>query len=513
MKTSDPLIMHFILVSLIIIKREVIINCDTNLLAPLMTSLSFKTKEEIKQVIDMALKLREQTPYSFRILANKLGFLKHNNKNVKKMYEQFEPQSIPAMPIFPMELLSLVYQSGIDCIDPECRNNKNKVLDLIKEEEFCVIDRDEDHNKLNYHIFGDENHICEKCDMKIEKKIKYITLDLRIKNDENDRTWVLPNVIDVDKKELLSPDFSRVITDRFIPERGLYHFIFMTSNTDFFSDFEDKLYKDNLTEKEKLMLRIGVMEQTKIKKELNLDEVKNLPNKDKYSIKEYDNMRETLDCMQKKNFPYVGFVYGGWKQIHEESFCQNIPLVNHDKEKCVLCLERIKRNKKKEKEINDNLEKELWKSQVRIKFEDLNKILTNTNNFLCICVMEEFKGKKVNEEIAIALKEEKYRIEIYKFANERKIYKDLIKDDKDYIEKQRKNKNYYDFGKDSKEDIEFILFEKISVTHILEMRADEKNKNIILMNYIGDITDKKKLVKKGGNNNENCRNSRKNLSM
>ena len=504
MKTGDPLIIHFILVSFIIIKREIIINCDTNLLAPLMTSLSFKKKEEIKLVFDTALKLREQTPYSFRILANKLGFLQHNNKNVKKMYEKFEPQSIPAMPIFPMELLSLVYQSGIDCIDPECRNNKNKVIDLIKEEEFCVLDKDDNHNKLNYHKFVDENHICERCDMKIEKKIKYITLDLRIKNDENDRTWVLPNVIDVDKKELLSPDFSRVITDRFIPERGLYHFIFMTSNTDFFSDFEDKLYKDNLTEQEKIMLKIGVMEQTKIKKELNLDEVKNLPNKDKYSIKEYDNMRETLDCMQKKNFPYVGFVYGGWKQIHEESFLQNIPMVNHDKEKCALCLERIKQNKKKEKKINGELEKELWKSQVKVKFEDLNKILQNKNNFLCICVMEEFKGKKVNDEIAIALKEESYKIEIYKFANERKIYKEHInEDDKDYIEKQRRNKSYYDLGKDTDEDIEFILFEKINVARILEMRADEKNKNVLLMNIVGDTYDKKKLSKKGGNNNDN----------
>jgi hypothetical protein len=503
-KTGDPLIIQFIFISFIIIKRELIINCDKNLLASLMTSLSFKKKEEIKTIIDMALKLREETPYSFRILANKLGFLKHNNKEVKKMYEKYQLQSMPAMPIFPLELLSLTYQSGIDCIDPDCRNSKNKVLNLIKEEEFCVIDKDETDNKLNYHKLFDENHICEKCDMKIEKKIKYITLDLRIKNDENDRTWVLPNVIDVDKNELLSPDFSKVITDRFIPERGFYHFIFMTSNTDFFSDFEDKLYKDNLTEKEKLMLKIGVMEETKIKKELNLEEVKNLPNKDKYSIKEYDNMRQTLDCMQKKNFPYVGFVYGGWKQIHETSFLQNITLVNHDEEKCSLCLERRKQHKKKDKKINDNLEKELWKSQTKVKIEDLNKIMENKNNFLCICVMKEFKGKKVKNEIAIALKEESFKMEIYKFANERKNYNDsIIENNKEYIEKQKKNKIYYDLGEDFQEDIEFILFENIRITHILEMRSDEKNKNIIIMNYIGDASDKKKLLKKGINNNEN----------
>ena len=172
--------------------------------------------------------------------------------------------------------------------------------------------------------------------MKIEKKIKYITLDLRIKNDESDKTWVLPNVVDVEKKELLSPDFSKVITDRFFPERGIYHFIFLTSNTKYFYDFENKLYVDNTSEQDKLMIKVGIMEQTKVNKELNLEEVKNLSDKDKYSIKEYDNMRKTLNDMQKENFPYVGFVLGGWEEIHEESFLQNIELVNQDKEKCEL---------------------------------------------------------------------------------------------------------------------------------------------------------------------------------
>ena len=60
----------------------------------------------------------------------------------------------------------------------------------------------------------------------------------------------------------------------------------------------------------------------------------------------------------------------------------------------------------------------MWKSQTKVKIEDLNKIMENKNNFLCICVMKEFKGKKVKNEIAIALKEESFKMEIYKFANE-----------------------------------------------------------------------------------------------
>ena len=126
-KTGDPLILHFILVSIIKLKREMIINCDTNLLAGLMTALTIENKEEIKTIMDMAFELRTQTPYSFRILANKIGFLRTNNKYIKKNYEKYKPQSIPAMPIFPLEILSLTFKSGIECIDPECKNNRKKI--------------------------------------------------------------------------------------------------------------------------------------------------------------------------------------------------------------------------------------------------------------------------------------------------------------------------------------------------------------------------------------------------
>ena len=217
-KTEDPLIMHFFLVSLIKLKRELIINCDTNLLASLMSSLTIKNKEEIKLIFDMAIKLRQQTPYSFRILSNKLGFLKAKNSKVKELYEKYHPQTIPAMPIFPLELLSLTHKSGIECVDPECKNSKNKFLSLISEE-YCIIDKDEKEiNILNFDNDIKKGHICEKCNMKIIKDIKYIMLDLRIKDDETDKTWFLPNVVEVEKEELLSPDFSRLPIDLFLKE-------------------------------------------------------------------------------------------------------------------------------------------------------------------------------------------------------------------------------------------------------------------------------------------------------
>ena len=39
------------------------------------------------------------------------------------------------------------------------------------------------------------------------------------------------------QKNKLTEEFNKIITDRFLGERGLYHFIFLTSNTKYFYDF------------------------------------------------------------------------------------------------------------------------------------------------------------------------------------------------------------------------------------------------------------------------------------
>ena len=514
--TGDELILHFILVSLIKLKREMIINCDTNLLPGLMTSLTIQKKDELKQIMETALELRAQTPYSFRILANKIGFLKTNNKDIKKTFEEYNPQSIPAMPIFPLEILSLTFECGVECIDPECKNNKKKIaLSKLDNTEYCIIEHEEIKSPiLNFQNVLSYNHICEKCDMKIKKNIKYILLNLRIlqyggneNDDDLDKIGSLPNMIDVDQEELKSPNFSSVITDRFVPERGLYHFIFLTSNTDFYSEFENNFYRDNTSEEDKVKMMCGLLKQQKADKELNLEEALNfLTAKQIYTLKEYDNMRNTLQSMQKENFPYVGFVYGGFKAIHYESYLQDIELINHNEDKCFLCKEKnlkkkSKKNKKDEEIKKDQITNELWSSEKKIKFEELNILLKNSNNFVILCTIEEYKGKTVNYNASIALIDEKYMIEIYKFE-QRKQYVDKQTDSyEEDIEQKKKNWIYYDLGKESNENnknIELTLLEEIKITHILGLKTEPKNKNIMNITVVrDDIKDKKVNKKKG----------------
>ena len=81
--------------------------------------------------------------------------------------------------------------------------------------------------------------------------MQYILLDLRIleysqEEDDTEKTGFLPSMISVLQDELKSEDFSSIMTDRFMSSRGLYHFIFLTSSTDTFTDFESNYYIDNI---------------------------------------------------------------------------------------------------------------------------------------------------------------------------------------------------------------------------------------------------------------------------
>ena len=501
-KCQDPLIIHFILVALFIYQREMIINCDRTYVATLMTSLSITTMEELNTIFDMALKLREQTPYSYRILVNKIGFLKKNNKDIKKNYDLYQPQTIPAMPIFPLEIFSITSRDLIDCVDPECKNckpNDNNIFNENNINEYDDLMPNENRISTGFLKFQEllDNHLCEKCDMKIEKKMQYILLDLRIlKYDEEDndteKTGFLPKMINVDQDELKSEEFSKIITNRFLVERGNYHFIFLTSSTDTFSDFELKYYTDNLSELDRKKMMFGLIKQQKIDKELNLEDAqKDLTWKDIYKLKEYDNFRNTLKTMQKENFPYIGYVYGGFDEVHEESFKFNYELLFHNEQNCFLCqAKKIKRRKnrrksKKEKDQEELIKTEisgsLWEHKIKIKYSKINEIYKGQNISLHFCILSKYKNKNYENDkikVLITLLFDQYLMELYKFDTQKE-YNDVVtNDDK---EKKRKKSEYYDLGKESNEekDTDLILFEKIHVTDITSVNSNNKYKNIV----------------------------------
>ena len=503
---KDPLFIQFLAVALIKYHREMLINCNENILATIITCLTIKTKEEINIITKCAYELREKTPYSFRILANKIGFLKKNFKDIQSKYELYQPETLPAMPIFPAEVLFITYKSEIDCIDSRCKN-------YIK----CLEKLSPDHRLRNRYVKNrvesrtvkekskgfdykelamiDKNHLCEKCDMKIQKKMKYILLDLRIlnyddKENDNDKTGFLPMMINVSQEELKSENFSSIMTNRFITERGNYHFIFLTSNTNIFSEFEKNYYMDNISEEDKKKMLFGVIKQQKIDKELKLDNaMKQLNLKQIYKLKEYDNMRNTLKAMTKHNFPYIGYVFGGFEEVHSESKRFKVELLFHNKETCLLCNEKSSKfkslkisNKVENEEEKSELYKSLWEHKKKIKYNNLDVFFKNPNNQMHLCVLKEYKNKDIEkEQIQILINElfDKFEIEIYKF-DKLKQYIDF--ENTIQIMDKKEKKKYYDLGKDDNEDInmdlDLTLLEKVSVVDIVSINANQKS-NIV----------------------------------
>ena len=481
---DDPLFMHFVLVAFLIYKRELIINCDKSLLPPLISNLTIFTEDELKYIMNLADELVKKTPYSFRILANKLKFLIPNTQNIQNLYEQYKPQSIPAMPIFPQEIFYIVYDNKIQCPDPDCDNEKGfqKIMKNGKIKYklgFDLIDNPD----VNDYGEKMKEHKCEKCKMNIIKNLDFILIDLRIlendlnRNENNlDKTGYLPKMIQLNQEELKSEDLNDILTNKYIEERGKYHFIFLTSTTDTFSKFESNFYKDNISEQDKQKMIYGLIKQKKADKELDLKSV-NLSPKEIYILKEYDNLRKTIISMQKQNYPYISFAYGGFSTIHKESFKLGIELPLHNAEKCSLCHKQKEKNKNKnqneeEKEKN-NLYKELWEHKKKIQYKNLSQYFNDPKINICFGSLIEYKGKNLSLEkiqILIATLFSQFKIEIYKFDIKKQYNLD--------------KPSYYDLGlnDDEEKDRELIILEELKVSDIVGMNIDKKTKNILHFN-------------------------------
>ena len=360
------------------------------------------------------------------------------------------------------------------------------------------------------------NHVCEKCDMKIEKDMQYILLDLRILNydeedDDTEKTGFLPKMINVDQEELKSEEFNKIITNRFLNVRGNYHFIFLTSSTDTFSDFESKYYTENLSELDKKRMMFGLIKQRKIDKELNLEIAqKNLTWRDIYKLKEYDNFRNVLKTMQKENFPYVGYVFEGFNEVHNLSIKLGYELLFHKEENCIICQEKInglnkKKMSKKEKEFDEKIKTEisgsLWEHKTKINYSKINEIYKEKKINIYICILLKYKNKiykNAKQKALIIYLFDEFFIEFFKFEYEKEYKETNISED--YQEKNKTKLEYYDLGKEEDEmnkETELILMDRIFISEVKSLNLDKKNKNII---HIIIIDNKDKKLKKHESN-------------
>ena len=488
---DDQLLIHFILVAFIKLKRELIIKCDKTFLPSLMANLTILEKDELKKIIELADDLRKKTPYSFRILANKLGILITKCKNLQERNKEYKPDMIQAIPIFPQEIFYMSRKNKMACPNPDCVNSKEFSKIFLKNGktkyklDFDILNKNTKDELVEKSEEGNYKFLCEKCDMKIEKDLNYILVDLRMienKEDKMQRDDFWTKVIEVNQDELKSEEINEILAEKYIDQRGKCHFIFLTSTTDAFSKFEADFYKNNISEQDNLKMIYGIIEKKKIDKELDLS-AGNLSKKEIYKLKEYDNLRKTLKSMQNQNYPFISYVYGGYYKLHEESVNMDLEIASHDIKECEICKEirNMKKNsnenkKEKEKDLEKerkNLYKLLWEHKKKIKYQNLEQYFKDSNITILFGSLNEYKGRNLLFEkiqILIAIIFSQYKIEIYKFD----------------IKKQHNiNKsNYYDLGLNLEEqkDIDLIILEELKIPDIIGMGLDKKTKNVININ-------------------------------
>ena len=313
----------------------------------------------------------------------------------------------------------------------------------------------------------------------------------------------LPNMIMIPKEELILDDFPEVITERFIPAKGKYHFVFLTSGTGYFNKFEMNYYQERILSKEEYNA-MKYQLQTKIDKELNKEKVKkSMKEKDLFKLKEYDNLKNTLLSLLKNNFPYVSYVIGGYEAVHMMANELELSLLDHEEKECQLCKIEKKVNKTENKKKSSIFSKvfkifskkksevvnSLWKHHIKYNIKELNNLLKDINHYFTTAVLLEFQGCEVEEKKSGAFLIIQYDSPlIYIFQFDKKNYNSKVDDNAD-------NSNN-DLVVESNQLInEVSLLEKIPFSDISSIKKMEDKKHILIISYYPSFKDNDKTHK------------------
>jgi len=201
-----------------------------------------------------------------------------------------------------------------------------------------------------------------------------------------------------------------------------------------------------------------------------------------------------LRTLKQNNFPYIGFVYDGFEELHKESKEYGIELLFHRSDSCILC----KQEKKKEKIKNSTKEnkekiqiyKILWHHEEKMKYQDLKKILKDEECKMFFGSLLEYKSRYLGDDIKnilIILNNKEFKFDIYKFL---------------YNINQKSKSGYYGLGiEDESKDIYLIKLEQIYIFNIIKLYANKENKSILNFEIIKQEKDKKRDKKNGKDNN------------
>ena len=348
---NDKAMIYYLIIAFFIINKVNILSQDVFHVIQCITKLGIDDLESAKKLMETAIEVKKNTPYSIYILMNILQIFKYKSSFIKLQYEKIKPKDFLVFPIFPSEVLYSSFPTVLSCPNYTCINFHN------------------DFHQNNW----PKNNLCQCCiDKKyINKSINYFICDIRIFDDDKEvyTCGVFPGMKIFPKSVLVSDDFEKEII-KFMKDNstnGPIHVIFLSNRTNNFENYENKLYSENLTEIEKFKEKYGLS----WKKETTLDE--NLlkkyikyNKKEENLIKEYDNFRKIVKTLMKNGIKYISFCYGGYTEVHYLLGILKLPLTSHHSRQCKFCYEDKARICKKKFMISEDTFNTLCSSQKNV---------------------------------------------------------------------------------------------------------------------------------------------------
>ena len=497
LEENDQLFMHFMVIAFLLHHKKKFIETDGSSIPVFFSKNQIGTKELLTEIVKSAREIRKNTPVSLRLLVKNLEIFKSRTTRVKDMYEKYCPEQILAMPVLAEELLSNVNlkKRNIPCLNEKCDNF------FMKDEIKYINEEDKEKNLSTY---------CEICrNYNLKNNLKYIIIDLRNKNDSqikdsitNEGTFIFINNDILSQETLNKGNPGEVLTEQINKLKSdsneNIHIVLMTNDTENYDEYEYN-YKETQIESKKSKI-LNILNTTinnikkKIDEQINKKEIK----QEKYlqikmQIKQYELIKSILNYLLENEYPYISYILGGYKSLHDMCIKYNIPIIKHKSNNCYLCttksldennidrkepsykiinkqrnyninvMRRFSDSYRKRSDVSNEENKSDLKNRIieEIPVTEMNEHLNNKNNKIYHCLLIWHNMNDINEKVIVIFFEKS--INIYKMNVKKEgIFFDLIeKIDFDNMKDVKRDKNifnlYYKIN-DKNNDIKIDIF-------------------------------------------------------
>ena len=497
LEENDQLFMHFMVIAFLLHHKKKFIETDGSSIPVFFSKNQIGTKELLTEIVKSAREIRKNTPVSLRLLVKNLEIFKSRTTRVKDMYEKYCPEQILAMPVLAEELLSNVNlkKRNIPCLNEKCDNF------FMKDEIKYINEEDKEKNLSTY---------CEICrNYNLKNNLKYIIIDLRNKNDSqikdsitNEGTFIFINNDILSQETLNKGNPGEVLTEQINKLKSdsneNIHIVLMTNDTENYDEYEYNYQETQIESKKSKILNILNTTINNIKKKIDEQINKKEIKQEKYlqikmQIKQYELIKSILNYLLENEYPYISYILGGYKSLHDMCIKYNIPIIKHKSNNCYLCttksldennidrkepsykiinkqrnyninvMRRFSDSYRKRPDVSNEENKSDLKNRIieEIPVTEMNEHLNNKNNKIYHCLLIWHNMNDINEKVIVIFFEKS--INIYKMNVKKEgIFFDLIeKIDFDNMKDVKRDKNifnlYYKIN-DKNNDIKIDIF-------------------------------------------------------